>query len=335
MKNANASVIALLNARPVAFYSCELFAITSVNGPTVYLTNADFDVIGPAPSQFATEATSGFTTVYSSGAYNSGNPKIDLKQSKVTGHWARGLDSDQWQVALLPTTQDPFTGAFTYPDVIGGTPWLAGCIAGLFDGAQFLVARAYFAAPPTPGAMIAYGASARTCVGTIMLFSGTVGVVDANQTVTIFTVNDFKYQLGMNMPRNYLQSSCRHILFDARCTLSAASFAKTAVALAGSTQQLVLATPATPGGSATYQLGRMVGTSGANTGFQRTVSQWDGVKAFQPMYPWPFPVSAGDGFTFYPGCDKSLGAQGCGGFANTPNFLGFPYLPVPEIQIGG
>lgn len=318
MKPTNAAVTALLNARPVSFHSCDLYTIATVNGPVVRLCTADFDAIDLA------------AFVYSCGAINSGFPKIDLKSSRVTGHSKRGLDSDTWVVALAPTTQDPWSMAFTYPDVVGGTPWFQACRAGLFDGAAVTVQRAYYAAPPVPP----YTAASRTCVGTITIFAGIMGAVDCTQTVCRFTLNDYKYLLGMSMPRNLIQPSCRHALFDTRCTLAAASYAANATALYASARQSVIARPAAPAGSGTYQLGRMLCTSGANGTFQRTIAAWDGVQTFQPNVPWPFPIAAGDGFTFWPGCDKSLGAGGCGGFANKINFGGMPRVPVPEIQIG-
>ena len=53
--------------------------------------------------------------------------------------------------------------------------------------------------------------------------------------------------------------------------------------------------------------------------------------------PETFTVAPGDGFTFYPGCDKSMGDGGCGagGFNNLVNFLApGVYAPQPELQIG-
>jgi hypothetical protein len=315
MKPASTALANLINSGD--FHCWDIYTFTSVNGPVVRLTTADFDVIDASAN------------VYSCGAIGSGHPKIDLKGSKVQGHWTRGLDSDQWRVAILPAVTDQFTGAYTYADVIGGTPWLAACRSGLFDGAGVLVQRAYFAAPPSAP----YTALSRTCVGSLTMFSGIVGAVDANQTVSVFTLNDYKYLLGMTMPRNLYQSACRHQLFDARCTLLASSYAQNANAQAGSSRSLVVASPAAPSGSGSWQLGRMLCTTGANATFQRTIASWSGTY-FAPQYPWPFAVLPGDGFTFWPGCDKSTGAGGCGGFANIINYGGTPNIPVPEVQIG-
>jgi hypothetical protein len=154
--------------------------------------------------------------------------------------------------------------------------------------------------------------------------------------VSTFHINDYNYLMQTLMPRNLIMPSCRHTLFDSRCTLTAASFVQSAVALAGSTRQKLLASPAAPGGSHTWQLGRITGTSGANNGISVTVASWNGSTGFQPQYPFPFNIAAGDGFNFYPGCDKSIGNGGCGsgGFNNISNFGGFPYVPVPTMQIG-
>jgi uncharacterized phage protein (TIGR02218 family) len=316
MKPASPTLAALINS--ASFYTADLYAFTLVSGPVVRLATGDFDAIDNSAN------------VYSCGSAGSGYPKIDLKQSKVQGKWAAGLDSDKWQVFILPDVQDQVSGAFTYPDVVGSIPWLTACRAGLFDGAAVTVARAYYSSPPAPP----YTASSRTCVGSLVVFSGIVGQVDTGPTISVFSLNDYKQLLTQQMPRNLYQSSCRHQLFDSRCTLNAATYAHSATALAGSSRANVVASPAAPGGSGSYQLGLMQCTSGANSGFYRTIASWDGVDNFQPQYPWPFAVAPGDGFTFWPGCDKSLGAGGCGGFANVANFGGEPYIPVPEVQIG-
>jgi hypothetical protein len=96
----------------------------------------------------------------------------------------------------------------------------------------------------------------------------------------------------------------------------------------------LLAAAAIPGGSKTYLQGRVVCTSGGNAGLQRTITSWDGVSTFQVQYPWPFAIAVGDGFAFYPGCDKSMGSGGCSGFNNLVNFGGQPWTPAPELQIG-
>jgi hypothetical protein len=328
MKAASGPLAALLSSLmgsgvPGVAYSCDLYTIVPLNGPTIRLCTADFDALDNSGN------------LYHCGTIGSGYPKIDLKQSKVQGKWTPGLDDDQWSVALLPTVQSQFSGAFTFPDVFGSTPWLAACRAGLFASATVTIARAYWSVIPTPAQIVLNGAAARTCVGSVVIYGGIIGEVDATSTLCFFNCSSYKYLLSMNMPRNLVQASCVHTLFDTRCTLSAAAYAQAATALAGSTQALLLANPATPAGSKTYTQGRMAGTSGLNSGLQRTITNWNGA-AFQPQYPWPFAIAVGDSFAFWPGCDKSLGPGGCGagGFNNLANFRAQPYAPLPEIAIG-
>ncbi len=315
MKSASPALQSLILSGQFSVW--HLYQIALTNGSTLYLTNADFDIWDANGN------------LYSSGSYGSRLPKIDAKSARVTSSIKAGLDPDQWQVHLLLATEDPFSGAF-YPDLVGTIPWPNAIAAGLFDGAVVLVQNAYFASVPT----IPLSKFNSTPVGTTIEFSGLLGQIDVTATAAVFSFSGWNAKLNQMMPRNLYQSSCRHQLFDSYCGLSASSFAKSGTALAGSTQSVLVATPPTPSGSASYQLGRLVMTSGANSGIQRLIALWDGVSKFQFLYPLPFPIAAGDTFTVYPGCDKSLGASGCGGFANTLNFGGEPYIPLPETQLG-
>jgi hypothetical protein len=49
--------------------------------------------------------------------------------------------------------------------------------------------------------------------------------------------------------------------------------------------------------------------------------------------PFPTAPASGDAFQIYPGCDKTLDANGCAKFANTARFRGFPYVPSPETAV--
>lgn len=300
-----------------SFSAWHIYQISLSNGQTLYLTNADFEIWDLTGNR------------YSCGSYGSRMPKIDAKSARVTSSIKAGIDPDQWQVHLLLSTEDPFAGSF-YPDLVGALSWPNVISAGLFDGASVIVQNAYFASVPT----IPFTKLNCTPVGTTIEFAGPLGQIDVAATIAVMTFTGWSGRLSQMMPRNLYQSSCRHQLFDARCGLSASSFAKSGTALTGSTASLLVATPPTPTGSGSYQLGRIVITSGANAGFQRLIASWDGISKFQFLYPLPFPIAAGDGFTIYPGCDKSLGSGGCGGFANTLNFGGEPYIPLPEMQLG-
>lgn len=301
------------------FFCVTLYEITSTLGPVVRLAAADFDALDE----------NGHT--YFCGRRGSGYPKVDLQKSRATGHWTKGLDADEWTLTALPTTQDEISGALTYPDVVGGTPWLQACRSGFFQGAACVVRRGYWASPPT----VPQTALSRTCAGSLILFNGLVGQVDCTTTQTVLKISDYKILLHQTMPRNVYQASCRNRLGDARCGVNIAALAKTAAAASGSTPYAVKASPATPGGSGVWPLGMMTATSGANAGFSRVIADWSAgsPQIFRPQAPFPFPVSAGDGFSFTPGCDKSLGAHGCSGFANVAKFRAEPRIPTPEVQL--
>lgn len=319
MKTASGPLASLITSGD--FFSANLFEITSKLGPVLRYAATDFD------------ARDENGNVYLSGRDGSGAPLIDPKSSRTTGRWTRGLDSDSWSVTLLPRTRDPYNpGVFTYPDVVGGTPWLAACRAGFFRSAAVVVRRAFWAAPPA----VPFTTASTTCVGSLILFSGLIGGVEATQTATTFKINDYKVLLQQNMPRNVYQSSCRNILGDTRCGINLPSFAKTANAAAGSTPYAVQASPASPGGSGQWRLGIIKGTSGANSGYSRVIADWSAgtPQIFLPQIPFPFAVTAGDGFSFTPGCDRSMGAHGCAGFANLAKFRAESRTPAPEVQIG-
>lgn len=287
----------------VTLYTITLFGAQGV----IRLTDADRDV------------------TFSGHTWNSRGPQIDQRGNKALAHWKRGLDLDTWIVVIAPRNVDPVTGA-AFPDTIGSVPWIAAARGGALDGADVQVDRAYFAAFPQP-----YTPSmAPTAVYTI--FAGRPGEVDTTDSLVVVTLNDYRELLSQNMPRNVYQASCRWTLFDAGCTLNPASFAVTGTLDGASTRAALVSTAMlTPGGSGTFTLGKIVMSSGLNAGFARTVTKWDGARAFALLNPLPFAVAPGDTFTAYPGCDKQLAT--CGLFANTVNFGGEPYVPDATTAI--
>lgn len=315
MKTATAPLIALIATG--SFCTWDLYTITLAGGQVIRLCTAEFDVYDKLGNLF------------SCGSIGSGNPKVDSKSSRVTASIKAGLDPDQWQVQLLPTVTDPFTGAFTYPDVVGTTPWLVACTNGIFDGSSVSVQRAYFAAPPTQP----YSVANRTCIGTTIEFIGYLGEIDTSNSVTVFSFTGWSGLLDQSMPRNLYQTGCNHQLFDAQCTLNPATFVLHGLVASSPGRSNLVSIVGAPSGSGTYILGKIIFTSGQNNGFSRLITSWDGGLNFGFLYPLPFDIGMGDSFDIYPGCDKSLGAKGCGGFANKINFGGNPYIPLPEMVL--
>lgn len=299
---------ALLATR--SFVYCDLYTIaTAGNGPVLLYATGDVDIAYPGGP----------------GTFSAHGPAFDQARSKAVAHWKVGFDVDTWQVVIAPRPVDPLTGA-AYPDTIGALPWLAAARAGALYGAQVDVDRAYLAA--WPGWPLAQPVAP---VGVVRIFAGQVGTLDIGRSQCVMTVNSHLVLLGASMPRNLVQASCRHTLFDQGCGLAASAFAVAGVAAAGSTAGLVQAPAlAPPGGSGTYARGRIVMTSGQNQGFARSVRSFMG-GALTLLSPLPYAPAPGDGFNAYPGCD--LTQQTCALFGNFPNFGGYPYVPVPETAV--
>ena len=313
MKAASTALQSLLATG--SFVQADLYTFTLFGGGTSLITTLDADV------------------AYGGNTWTSTGPYTDTPSNKATGHWKIGLDVDSWIVEISPRSVNPITGA-AYPDKIGNQPWLAAARAGALDGATVQIDRAYWASWPVPWAsplVPGYPSTPATDYILSNVFLGRVSQVDCTRVSAIITINSHLELLTTLMPRNLYQASCAHQLFDAGCTLTAASFAVNGIVTGiGATANLLSATIAAPSGSATYALGRMVMTSGANAGFSRGVRTWDGT-VFTLISPFPFTMQSGDAFTAYPGCDKSQVT--CNKFSNIANYAGENFIPVPETAL--
>lgn len=251
---------------------------------------------------------------------------VDQEKSTQTAHWKRGLDVDTWRAVFLPRTLD-LSGA-AYPDKINGISWTVAARAGALSGADVQVDRAYFAAWPQPYALVA------TPVGILTVFAGRVSEVDVNDTMVIVNCDDYRSLLSTRLPRNPYQAGCRNALFDVGCTLLPASFVVPGSAIGGSTARVIKSLPLVATGSGTFQLGKIIMTSGENDGFARTVRRWSlsDPGSFELLNPLPFDVVPGDTFDAYPGCDKQTAT--CTLFANLLNYgPGTPFIPQAETAI--
>ena len=290
------------------FVKTDLYTIILANGQgTLYFSTGLIDVTIASPA-----------TTWKANLVTFGLPG----GTTSTGLWKLGLDVSTWQVATVPRPVD--LSGTTYPDLINGQPWLQAIRGGAFDGAEVQIDRAYFAAHPA-------GAPASVSpTGIITLFYGRMADIDITRAQAILNINSHLELLNTAMPRNNWQSACRHTLFDAGCTLTPASYAATGSAQSASTQQIIKTTITTPG-SLTYTLGRLVMTSGANSGFQRTIRKFTSGVQFELISPLPYAVTAGDTFTVYPGCDKTMTT--CGLYSNLANYGGEPDVPDPETAV--
>jgi hypothetical protein len=233
---------------------------------------------------------------------------------------------------------------------LGGTlTWQAALHAGLFDGAWCRVWRAYITPPAT-------------VVGTISRFFGRVGEVEVGRTKTRIQVNSLTDLLTVQMPRRLFQAGCP-LVFGENLTAGSCSYDRIAGknALGVSTgigqelitcqvstdhvdtsNQSVIYTRFAPSPSTAYDNGSIIGLTGANARYTRTLGKigfnayFDTIGALYPIYflkPWIFPVVAGtDTFQLLPGCDHTL-ATCTNTFQNQLRYGGFPDVPPPESAI--
>lgn len=306
------ALAALLNAMRSgspgsSFVKAHLYTFALAGGGQIAITDADLDITAPV------------------GAVNwsSKGVRVDVDSSRATGHWKRGLDVDTWNVTLAPRATDEITGA-AFPDKIGTVPFVQACAQGALDGALVYVDRAYLAAWPQPWTQKV------TPVGILRMFVGKPATVDIGDITVAIVLNDIRQILQTQMPIGVFQAECRHTLFDAGCTLLASSFAVAGSCIGGSTRAVLKSAVAAPAGSGTYTLGKIVMTSGANSGYSRTVRQWV-AGSLSLLNPLPFDVIPGDTFNAYPGCDRQQAT--CTAFANLVNFGGESYIPAAETAV--
>lgn len=286
MKTASPELRSLLATRQ--FFTADLYQFSLVGGGQLYYCGGDKDII------------------WNSITWNAGGaagPYFDRKDSKAKCHWKVGVEVDSLVFDVLPGTA-----------TINGQLLLPAIRQGVFDGAELTLYRAFM---PTYGNVAA---------GTVIMFAGRVGEVDASSSLATFTVNSHLELLNQNLPRNLYQSGCLNTLFDSGCGLSNAAFAVSGTVLSGSTASTVNTSLAQAAGY--FDLGTVTFTSGINSGASRTVKNWKTSPSgsFSLIAPLPSIPAPGDAFTIYPGCDKQQSTCQTK-FANLARFRGFPYIP--------
>ncbi|MFZ5658774.1 MAG: DUF2163 domain-containing protein [Pseudomonadota bacterium] len=202
--------------------------------------------------------------------------------------------------------------------LLGGVPFPHAVANGALDGAYLTLRRVFM---PSPG---------DTSPGALVRFVGRVSKVTPGRTETRLSVKSDLEILNIKMPRNVYAPACSHTVYDSGCGLDKSVWAVAATADNGSGRSQLLCGLAQAAGY--FDLGYLVFTSGANTGVKRTVRSYTpGVVSLS--LPLPNAPAAGDAFTIYPGCDRTLGGNGCPKFSNQARFRGYPYVPVPETAL--
>jgi uncharacterized phage protein (TIGR02218 family) len=275
------------------FFAADLYTFTLIGGTALRYCSGDRDI------------TAGGHLFTAQG------PRIDRKDNKAKCHWKIGVEVDTLLFDVMPQAMD----------MVNGLPFLAACVQGAFDGAELQLERAF---------MATYG---DTSVGTVIMFVGRVAEIDLGRAVATFTINSHLELLNLQLPRNLWQPGCVNSLGDASCGVSLPSFAAGGITAAGSSASVIAASLAQA--TSYFDQGKVTFTSGANAGLTRSVKSW---VAGSPgrialLAPFPNAPAAGDAFTIYPGCDKTLGANGCAKFANTARFKGYPFIPTSDTAV--
>jgi hypothetical protein len=227
-----------------------------------------------------------------------------------------GTQPDQSTVVLYPRPPgDPDSPA---GDLVGVYTWQAACLARLFDGALFSVDRLFM---PSPGDY---------SLGSFVLYFGRVGEITPSRSKISMQVPSLVVLLNAMMPRRIYGAPCTHVFGDAMCLFDRSTRSFSFTCAVGSDQNtLTGATNPTP--FDLYDIGSVIGVTGANAGLKKTIFT---VRAniVNLVAPFLFPVVPGDQFQLLPGCDHTL--QTCTDtFANQVHFGGFPLIPPPESAV--
>jgi uncharacterized phage protein (TIGR02218 family) len=223
-----------------------------------------------------------------------------------------GLQVTQVKIDLYPTASQ----------TINGLPWSQAVFAGMLDGASVTIQRAF-------GTTWAAGIA-----GAITMMAGRVGDITIGRSKMTIEVNSWTEILTNQMPRQYYQSACRHVLFGTACGAAKVTYD---VGIAGNVS-LGAFDAANPGNFPQnwFAYGTVTMISGAAQGQTRSIlySAATGSSGLflQLVSPLTIAPSIGDVLALTPGCDKTM-ATCQSKFNNLTRFGGFPYIPAPEVAL--
>lgn len=312
VKLASAATLTTLSTSQ--YLIIELYDITLVTGQAYHFTNFQQPIV--------------------SGIFNYSSPNtygVGLTITRDTITQRAGVEAGNVKVTLSPQADSPAA-----PVLIAGYPIQQAAAYGFLDGATVAVSKLFLNFPDTPAVLQPVLAG-----GAVGWFKGTVQEVETDRLSVILTVDDYLAFLGnQQMPRLLYQAGCWHEVYDAGCTLLAASFTDGG-AITGAGDGAHFTTNLSRVDNY-YNLGVLTFLTGANTGQSANVALFKSAgAAFTMRFPFPVTPSPGDTFHVYPGCDKTLGqckntSTSVGpAFNNLAHFGGMPFIPTPETILDG
>jgi uncharacterized phage protein (TIGR02218 family) len=168
-----------------------------------------------------------------------------------------------------------------------------------------------------------------TSLGTVCLFEGNCAGVDPYSTKVVLHVKSDMEILQLDWPRIVCQAGCANIFGDAGCGIDLSSLAISSV-LTGTPTATSLPTGLTQA-TDYFTNGWILMTSGAASGSRRVVSAFSS-ETVTVSVQLPETPAAGDTFTIYPGCARTVAS--CKAWSNINNYAGFPYVPESSTTVG-
>jgi uncharacterized phage protein (TIGR02218 family) len=164
------------------------------------------------------------------------------------------------------------------------------------------------------------------------IFRGNVSKgINYNRKLVILQITSSLDLLKKSVPKIMYQEQCNHKLFDAYCGLVKANYGVNGGLEVGSSGVNLVSSTWSAYAANWFTLGEIVMTSGASNGISRNIRAHSGSNV--TLYEaFNLGVEVGDTYIIYPGCDKS-GTTCQTKFDNYVNFLGFEYIPNPEVLI--
>ena len=300
MKSVLSGMSTLLNAGRQQFVIADLYTFTLLDGTVLRYACGD-----------------GLSSSIPFGGINFIIDGPQIERSAI--ETAIGLKAGKMDLTIYPLASH----------LIGSTPFLTAVRRGALDGATVR----YESCVDTERAANTIAFDFDTSRGSVLRFLGRVSQIDEITRDSVqLTCKDPLELLDMQLPRDLYQSGCANTLFDSLCLLAEASFAVSGTV--SSATALVIGTALTQPADY-FSLGRIKFTSGPANGIVASVKSYAG-GTFTLLGPLSVLPAAGNTFTAYPGCPKTMSA--CANadssvgpaFDNIVHFRGYPFVPTPD-----
>lgn len=269
---------------------------------------------------------------YNAGTFNSGkillytSHDIDLSiGGNVYQHWSLEHGDINEQIGT-ETADTTITVHYNPYDKIKGLgiTWLQAFRGGSFDGAYMSIDRLFSPVPWSPYQM----ANISSDYVLKDRFFGRLDVDSAKMTYCELKLKSPNELLNAQVPRNVVKDSCLNTFCDSMCGLTKNNYSYAVTAQNGSSKSKIVTALSQADGY--FNQGTMLCLTGNNAGSTRTIKSYVSNSA-TPTESWTLAVSAGDTFTFYKGCPKTIPA--CEAYNNIGHFRGFPFLPCQNTLL--